>query len=203
MSRPAPSPFVARYVKETFARIDRMLAHLQLAAAHEVAPLEPLVEAIAGNATARVLGAAVHGIRRAFGAATAAQFQQLADAAQRAVRADTRPTVVIQVPSWHDAVGEMRGRLRARMQVVAADLLAVFAAAEGVLCDYDPRVRARVFGELADDMLLSRLYIDHVLASWHSHIAGGWSGCEHRVGHFAREAESARERFDRLGRDAT
>jgi hypothetical protein len=158
-------------LKHTFARIDRMLAHLQLATAHEVAPLEPLVEAIASHATARILGAAVHSVRRTFGADLAGQFERSAAEALSSVRAHTRPTVVIQVPSWQDHAGEMRGRLRARMQVVAADLHAVLASAERVLCDYDPRVLARLFDDLADDMIVSRLYIDHVVACWRSHVS--------------------------------
>lgn len=171
MSRPALSPSVERYLTDTFARIDRMLAHLRFVEPHacEAAlPLEPVIETIAGHATARVLGAAVHGVHRMFGFDTAAKFEQ---AAAAALRPDARATIVLQAVAPHVALGGgVRSRLRARMKDVAADLRDVLAAAERVLYDYDPRVLAGVFDALADDMVVARLYIDQVLATWRAHV---------------------------------
>ena len=172
MSRPTLSPSVERYLTDTFARIDRMLAHLRFVEPHacELAlPLEPVIETIAGHATARVLGAAVQGVRHVFGADTAAQFEQTAAAA---LRPDARATIVLQAVTPHaeDSAG-VRRRLRARMKSVAAELRGVLASAERVLYDHDPRVLAYVFDTLADDMIIARLYIDQVLATWRAHVS--------------------------------
>lgn len=166
------SPFLERYLTATFARLDRMLAHVQLATpAHDAAlPLEPLVETLAGHATARVLGAAVAAVREVFGAHAAAQVEHAAAAVLAAHRPAARPTLVLQIAQVVDLADELRARLRGRLRLAAAELREVLAAVERVLAAYHPRAVAAVFAELADDMLVARLYIDQVHASWRGYV---------------------------------
>jgi hypothetical protein len=168
---PAPTRAIDLYLSATTSRIDRAVADLVLAepTARDLdlaaRTIDRLIETLAGLAIGSVVGAALAGVRRSFGAEVRGKVDR---AAARAINSIGSPEISplhgIDAAPVRSLAIEVQQRLRRRNAFTVRDTR-VLLLAIGAAIDERP-VFDRVLGVIADDPTIAERYAVLVAAGW-------------------------------------
>ncbi|HVK86513.1 MAG TPA: hypothetical protein VM513_20485 [Kofleriaceae bacterium] len=172
--RPGPvEATIERYVTASCARLDRLLADVELAepvvreADLAVKALEPLLETLTGLAIGRLIGAVMHGVRRTFEPAVTARVQAAMAGALRTVAPFAAPTLFALDGSPCRAFShELRQRLRRRIALVPREVRLVLAAMARALVTDELAPFARMLALLAEDPTLDDRFAPQIAIAW-------------------------------------